>query len=98
MLSVARCSFDLSFVFSSRRRHTICALVTGVQTCALPIFTIGHFSSAATPAVIGFLISTSGTFASGFALMVIALLLSAICLIVLSRQARNETQAEMAPS
>src|SRR3546814_3245600 len=24
--------------FSSRRRHTICALVTGVQTCALPIF------------------------------------------------------------
>src|SRR3546814_538329 len=26
------------FFFSSRRRHTICALVTGVQTCALPIF------------------------------------------------------------
>src|SRR3546814_10384002 len=25
------------FVFSSRRRHTSCALVTGVQTCALPI-------------------------------------------------------------
>src|SRR3546814_9494502 len=25
------------FLFSSRRRHTICALVTGVQTCALPI-------------------------------------------------------------
>src|SRR3546814_5697233 len=24
-------------VFSSRRRHTRCALVTGVQTCALPI-------------------------------------------------------------
>src|SRR3546814_6088227 len=24
--------------FSSRRRHTRCALVTGVQTCALPIF------------------------------------------------------------
>src|SRR3546814_4524909 len=23
--------------FSSRRRHTRCALVTGVQTCALPI-------------------------------------------------------------
>src|SRR3546814_3320977 len=30
----------LSFVFffSSRRRHTRCALVTGVQTCALPIY------------------------------------------------------------
>src|SRR3546814_8956204 len=26
------------FYFSSRRRHTRCALVTGVQTCALPIF------------------------------------------------------------
>src|SRR3546814_2940443 len=29
------CSF--CFFFSSRRRHTRCALVTGVQTCALPI-------------------------------------------------------------
>src|SRR3546814_3927696 len=27
----------LFFLFSSRRRHTRCALVTGVQTCALPI-------------------------------------------------------------
>src|SRR3546814_6724003 len=26
------------FLFSSRRRHTRCALVTGVQTCALPIY------------------------------------------------------------
>src|SRR3546814_20525347 len=26
------------FFFSSGRRHTICALVTGVQTCALPIY------------------------------------------------------------
>src|SRR3546814_4357608 len=26
------------FFLSSRRRHTRCALVTGVQTCALPIF------------------------------------------------------------
>src|SRR3546814_2693751 len=29
--------FGISFFFSSRRRHTRCALVTGVQTCALPI-------------------------------------------------------------
>src|SRR3546814_1617822 len=28
---------SLWFFFSSRRRHTRCALVTGVQTCALPI-------------------------------------------------------------
>src|SRR3546814_5531214 len=27
-----------TFVCSSRRQHTICALVTGVQTCALPIY------------------------------------------------------------
>src|SRR3546814_2777828 len=31
------CSYMLFFFFSSRRRHTRCALVTGVQTCALPI-------------------------------------------------------------
>src|SRR3546814_9558695 len=29
--------FLFVFFFSSRRRHTRCALVTGVQTCALPI-------------------------------------------------------------
>src|SRR3546814_2368062 len=34
MSSVSRFIF---FFFSSRRRHTRCALVTGVQTCALPI-------------------------------------------------------------
>src|SRR3546814_21146368 len=31
-------SFLHFFFFSSRRLHTSCALVTGVQTCALPIF------------------------------------------------------------
>src|SRR3546814_5238124 len=31
--------FVFCFFFSSRRRHTSCALVTGVQTCALPIST-----------------------------------------------------------
>src|SRR3546814_18026562 len=34
MLSILYLIF---FFFSSRRRHTRCALVTGVQTCALPI-------------------------------------------------------------
>src|SRR3546814_12167900 len=33
------CSSVYFFFFSSRRRHTRCALVTGVQTCALPIST-----------------------------------------------------------
>src|SRR3546814_5334007 len=42
MLCVILCSgLWLLFFFSSRRRHTICALVTGVQTCALPIFEYG---------------------------------------------------------
>src|SRR3546814_6556722 len=31
------CADVCLFFFSSRRRHTRCALVTGVQTCALPI-------------------------------------------------------------
>src|SRR3546814_10585333 len=31
------CFVCIVFFFSSRRRHTRCALVTGVQTCALPI-------------------------------------------------------------
>src|SRR3546814_16297115 len=34
-----RC-WGLFFFFSSRRRHTRCALLTGVQTCALPISTV----------------------------------------------------------
>src|SRR3546814_209837 len=43
LFSHLSCCFILSlcvflFFFSSRRRHTICALVTGVQTCALPIW------------------------------------------------------------
>src|SRR3546814_10741686 len=32
------CGFLLFLFFSRRRRHTSCALVTGVQTCALPIY------------------------------------------------------------
>src|SRR3546814_3477376 len=40
----------LFFFFSSRRRHTRCALVTGVQTCALPIFnTASAHSFVASP-------------------------------------------------
>src|SRR3546814_10758829 len=33
------------FFFSSRRRHTRCALVTGVQTCALPIWALTVMAS-----------------------------------------------------
>src|SRR3546814_9365989 len=38
----------LVFVCSSRRRHTRCALVTGVQTCALPIY-VGPQAQARAP-------------------------------------------------
>src|SRR3546814_6751822 len=34
--------FVCVFFFSSRRRHTRCALVTGVQTCALPIYPVAQ--------------------------------------------------------
>src|SRR3546814_7275401 len=34
------CVIVMFFFFSSRRRHTRCALVTGVQTCALPIYSL----------------------------------------------------------
>src|SRR3546814_4377828 len=46
MLDIVYCHLDVRYLslvsrvgvfFSSRRRHTRCALVTGVQTCALPI-------------------------------------------------------------
>src|SRR3546814_1011275 len=33
------------FFLSSRRRHTRCALVTGVQTCALPIYTMATMAT-----------------------------------------------------
>src|SRR3546814_3764864 len=44
------------FFFSSRRRHTRCALVTGVQTCALPISPLwdrAGFALGAVTAAIG---------------------------------------------
>src|SRR3546814_1459135 len=37
LLALIVASVYFFFFFSSRRRHTSCALVTGVQTCALPI-------------------------------------------------------------
>src|SRR3546814_8470578 len=39
----------LLFFFSSRRRHTRCALVTGVQTCALPISLVNALGRASMP-------------------------------------------------
>src|SRR3546814_9554523 len=41
--------FIVFFFFSSRRRHTRCALVTGVQTCALPIYQGENLRRAVAP-------------------------------------------------
>src|SRR3546814_2707529 len=49
----------MCFFFSSRRRHTICALVTGVQTCALPIFSLDNRELDKHPLRIG--LSTEAT-------------------------------------
>src|SRR3546814_6118632 len=43
MFYIEACCFC---VFTSRRRHTSCALVTGVQTCALPIFSSDRIDAA----------------------------------------------------
>src|SRR3546814_5752495 len=40
IISLVLILFIFLFFFSSRRRHTRCALVTGVQTCALPISSV----------------------------------------------------------
>src|SRR3546814_4038178 len=45
--------FAFSFCFSRIRRHTICALVTGVQTCALPIAHLGMEPMAVPARTIG---------------------------------------------
>src|SRR3546814_6698083 len=56
----------LYFFFSSRRRHTRCALVTGVQTCALPIlssslsFSIGDWRAGRT-GIAGIARASAGT-------------------------------------
>src|SRR3546814_16594812 len=44
---------SLFFFFSSRRRHTRCALVTGVQTCALPISLVGTLAAEIDVAGVG---------------------------------------------
>src|SRR3546814_3295906 len=65
MLCLSHCfliSLSIIFcfvVFSGRRRHTRCALVTGVQTCALPI----SYSAALVPvavllALLGYILGT----------------------------------------
>src|SRR3546814_13100189 len=51
---------DYVCFFSSRIRHTICALVTGVQTCALPIFAAKRFVSCKRHCCISVLLPETG--------------------------------------
>src|SRR3546814_15993683 len=52
--------------FSSRRRHTRCALVTGVQTCALPVSAGGVLACGVVPAAVpGVALGAAGTVAGG---------------------------------
>src|SRR3546814_2276550 len=57
------------FFFSSRRRHTRCALVTGVQTCSLPILLMGS-------GLLGSLLVVRGA-AEGFGAQTLGLVMSA---------------------
>src|SRR3546814_7349274 len=55
LLRVSSLFGRIGYFFSSRRRHTRCALVTGVQTCALPIYfarAMGRLDQAGIPAFI----------------------------------------------
>src|SRR3546814_1779145 len=53
-------------LFSSRRRHTRCALVTGVQTCALPIYADAADDPAIWAAPPGQSVNRSGMRGRGF--------------------------------
>src|SRR3546814_3052516 len=55
------------FFFSSRRRHTRCALVTGVQTCALPILRPSAFAGYSRIVGLSVVIVTGPLSAAGLA-------------------------------
>src|SRR3546814_16068061 len=82
------------FLFSSRRRHTICALVTGVQTCALPIYRTHRFLALVYLVLVfhAVVLTTFGYWMSPFGLT-LAVLLSygtwAAILVLLRRAGRN---------
>src|SRR3546814_19361330 len=76
------------FFFSSRRRHTRCALVTGVQTCALPIW------SRTSPSLIGVPVNSkpSNSRASGSLEAVIWYLMERACFSATSAFSRRSEE------
>src|SRR3546814_15557713 len=57
----------LLFFFSSRRRHTRCALVTGVQTCALPISFHFNYPPQTAVSQVDPLAADDGTYTTSYA-------------------------------
>src|SRR3546814_10499614 len=66
----------LSFFFSSRRRHTRCGLVTGVQTCALPILPFEEQTASIFAGTNGYLDNVATTDVSRYEAAMIAYLRS----------------------
>src|SRR3546814_6569579 len=60
MLTLYSVIMYFGFVVSSSRRHTRCALVTGVQTCALPIWAVAGSQLRLIQAARPFIIPASG--------------------------------------
>src|SRR3546814_4496334 len=67
------------FFFSSRRRHTRCALVTGVQTCALPILRYSTFNVISVMTGSGFATTDYGTWGSFVLTLMFALMFVGGC-------------------
>src|SRR3546814_5195540 len=66
---------SIYFCFSSRRRHTRCALVTGVQTCALPIL-VASAEAAAAASAAAEATTTAARWSSSFLIGLISICLS----------------------
>src|SRR3546814_999193 len=84
------------FLFSSRRRHTRCALVTGVQTCALPIMAL--LNAAANSAehreqmVAG---GTAGRYTPGFARTEVAATFDSLDPLAFASYAKDASQTDV---
>src|SRR3546814_10714343 len=89
LFSVSLFCLCVVFFFSSRRRHTRCALVTGVQTCALPlwsmrtfVFGVGAAELLASGFVIGVALHLIGQSLAGAIGLGLALALSSTALVL----------------
>src|SRR3546814_4924800 len=86
------------FFFSSRRRHTRCALVTGVQTCALPILLSGilfiAFGLGTTVVASHYKIGDAMRVGPGTFPIILGIIVALIGLAVMVRAIRNPETSE----